>query len=105
MILEEEIAGDTVWRDDPQFAAADDALHGWTARLIARATDRSEVQVADDGCLRLLGELLKLTRWTVHIADRRKGESLPPPSEPADASVAERIARRDRFFARLEGTP
>lgn len=107
VVLESEVMGDTVWREDQAFAAADNMLHGWMGRLIARAADRSQVWTADDGDLRLLGELLELTRWTMHIPSRGKDENLPvaPEPSPPTPSMAERIARRDRFFKSLDGTP
>jgi len=107
VILEGDIVGDTVWSDDQAFAGTDNALHGWIGRLIARAADGSERRVAEDGSLRLLGELLELCRWTMNVANRGKDENLPtiPEAPQLPASVTERLARRDRFLKSLDETP
>lgn len=106
VVLEEEMIGDTVWRDDPSFAAPDNARQGWMGRLVARAADRAEVPVGQDGCLRLLGELMEITRWTIYAGPRQEGESLPTaPEVQPPAAMAERLARRDRMLKALDVTP
>jgi len=107
VILEKDMVGDTVWSDNPSFVGTDNELHSSMGQLIADAADRCEVRLADDGCLRLLGELLKLCSWTMYIPDRGKDENLPAPPEPTQptAALAERLARRDRLLKSLDQTP
>lgn len=107
VILESDVVGETVWREDPAFTGADNALHGWMARLVARAADRAGVRTADDGCLRLLGELLEIARWTMPAAEMEPSDTWPPRPETDSATgpQADRIARRDRFLEALDHTP
>jgi YD repeat-containing protein len=107
VILEAGLVGETVWRDGPAFAAADNALHGWIGRLMARAADRSGARAGEAGDLRLLGELRELVRWTMNVPNRTEEEKLPvAPEPPAPAGApAERLALRDRFYSNLDRTP
>jgi hypothetical protein len=107
VILEAGRVADDIWRDDPMFAAADNMLHGWIGRLIARATDRCDVRPAGDGNLRLLAELLELTRWTMNVPDRAKDENLPPTPEATQPGgpAADRLVGRDRLLKSLDQTP
>lgn len=109
LVLESRMVGSRVWRDDAQFAWPDDALHGWMARLFARATDRSRVRVAEDGSVRLLCELLRLAQWAVDIPERKAGERTPARSdlskEKTDPRLVERIARRDRLMRAVSEAP
>lgn len=105
--LEDNLVGNTVWRSNSMFAAADNVRHGWMGRLAARAADRAGVEAGRDGSMRLLGELLELARWSLHIPDREPDERFPAPPEAAATSPSQvqRMARRDRFLAGIEATP
>jgi hypothetical protein len=105
VILESDRGGDNVRQSDPAFTASDNALHGWMAKFVAHAADRSDVRPGEDGSLRHLGELLEMARWAMHVSDRAETETVAATTEsPAPgASPDERLsARRDRLLSHIE---
>lgn len=102
IVLESDRLDSIVLRDDPAFAAVDDARHTWIGRLIARSVDRARYRVGEDGTMRLAGEIQALSEWMMHVGPREEGTSLPSTEEnsSADGRRAERLALRDKLMRR-----
>ncbi|MCX8037405.1 MAG: DUF6531 domain-containing protein [Candidatus Sumerlaeia bacterium] len=104
--VEDPCADDRANRSHPAFAAADNARHAWTGRLIARATDRCAIPVGEDGTLRLLGELAELMHSTAFIGPHEGIYQIPEHSTGDSVHPhPERLARRNRLLETLVSSP